>query len=245
MHAVSQAYCESRKSAELIAVENYPSEALSRDEAFQIQEEVAGEFGPVAAWKVAFDPEGTSIYAPIFKSDVKESGATFFENGAGIPLGIEVELAFELAKDITEAPASDEELKASISRVLMVIELVGSRLADPAAADLNLKIADNLTNMGFIIGDEVKNVDPAALEEQTLKLVIDGKTIIDGATKCGTGNPFNVFKAAAAKIGGHIGGFKAGQIVTCGTFSGCTFYPVGSKVEAEFPVLGTKVSAVI
>ncbi|WP_068084252.1 fumarylacetoacetate hydrolase family protein [Polycladidibacter stylochi] len=244
MQEIAQQLMAARNADKRIAPEDYPAHILSNEDALAVQRTSAKEYGAIGAWKIAKDGEGTPLFAPIFTRDICRSGADFSE-GKGIAYGVEIEVAFELTKDLKVLPLSDDALWEAIGKVYMVIELVRHRLAEPSKAKGALNLADNMGNAGFVIGDEIPKYDRSKLGEAVLKLDINGESIIDGPARNGLGDPVALLKNALKGIGEHCGGFKAGQIITTGSFSGCTYYPVGSQVKASFPELGSEVAVTL
>ncbi|MDD7911149.1 hypothetical protein PUV47_14570 [Pseudovibrio exalbescens] len=244
MHATTKALLDARAHKTPVPLSKFAELTPSRDGALAVQREVAADLGEVGAWKVAVTPDGEALFAPIFAPTIKEDGAVFSE-GSEKPIGVEIELAFRLCQDLPELPEKDEDLIAAIDGLYAVIELIDSRLEDMNQASLDLKLADYLSNAGFIVGEKIETWDPYALTTVDLKLVVNDETVIDGSVTNVLGAPLDLLKGAVKAAGDHCGGFKAGQYVTTGSLSGCVFYPAGSKVTAKYPALKAAVSATL
>lgn len=244
MLALSKALLAARSTGAALSVADYEELMPSRADAFKVQEELAETQGPIGGWKVAVDPQGHALYAPMYAADIRENGARFFEKD-GKPLGVECELAFRLAKDLPEVPATEAELMDAIEGLYAVIEFIGGRIEDLDKAPVDLKLADNLANAGFVVGQKIAEWDLNNLTDVDLKLIINEGTVIDTRVTNVLGAPVDLLKEAVRAAGNHCGGFKAGQYVTTGSLSGCTFYPAGTSIRVEYPAFDASVSAVI
>ncbi|WP_068318209.1 hypothetical protein [Polycladidibacter hongkongensis] len=244
MNWLSEHLITAARSKTPLAVSDYPKTEVTLETALNVQEQIAAQSGEIGAWKVAAMGDGTALFAPIFTSDISQNGEQFFAAGEGHALAIECELAFLLGRDITP-DMSNAELIDAVSSVHMVVELVGSRLQDQGKADFGLHYADRLANTGFVVGSAVQLPGLEAQREQVLELEIDGMSIIKGPRQDGAGDPLELYLAAARSVGTHCGGFRKGQFITTGSFSGCDYYPVGTTVKAAFPELGGEVALTI
>ncbi|WP_068311196.1 fumarylacetoacetate hydrolase family protein [Polycladidibacter hongkongensis] len=234
MTSLAEKLNTARLQQDLLAVSDYPSPSLALHEALSVQQELAVDRGTVAGWKIGKMPSGEAAFAPIYQQDVILDGQRFSQN-QGPDLAVEVELAFVLEKDIPPFCKQAEVAWDAVGQVVLGIELVQFRLADVAQADLTLKVADNFGNAGYIIGPQIQAFQKEQLGATELHLQIDGQTIHNGMAKNGLGDPLALFYLAAAGMGDHLGGFRAGQFITTGSFSGCKYYPVGSHVSARMP----------
>ena len=113
------------------------------------------ELGPVGAFKTSKLPDGTQIVAPIPASVVRPSGATFAADEL-LQVGIELEIAFRIERGLPSPDAEDFEDKLrSCVVALPVIEVVDTRLAFLETCHPMMKLADNQSNGGLVIGQPV------------------------------------------------------------------------------------------
>lgn len=101
--------------------------------------------------KVGINPDGVGICAPIFASSCRESGHSFILPTTGF-LGIEVEIAARLSRDVTPGMAAGgfDAVLSAIESFHVGVELVGTRLADRNEAGALAQLADNLNTCGYV-----------------------------------------------------------------------------------------------
>jgi 2-keto-4-pentenoate hydratase len=212
------------------------------DEAYAIQEIVAQRLGVgISGWKTsAPDPVSIPIAAPIYSE-------LLFNNGSVIPaselfvIGIEGEIAFSINHDLPlrEAPYSPEELIGAIGELLPAIEIVDTRMQDGFSQRKNLMLADNQSNGGLVIGEGVskwKNLDFDNLEAS---VTVNGVIEYSGVAGNRAGNPFRLMAWAANHCANRGRPFKAGDIITTGTYTGMLFVEPGAEVVVDFPGIGS------
>jgi len=112
---------------------------------------------------------------------------------------------------------------------------VDTRLADAEAAGPLWRLADNLLNGGLVIGDEIPHWRELDFASRTARVLADGKCI---AETLGRPPLDDLFHCLPWWIN-HIGGARAGDMVTTGAWNG--MHRVNMPVEAtvEFVGLGT------
>ncbi len=111
--------------------------------------------------------------------------------------------------------------------------MLQSRFIDPDAATPLSNLADLIQHGALIIGAPIadwRDVDYAAMTiHQTATGTPDRQR---------TGNPAGDMIRLIAWLADHgaawAGGLKAGQIVTCGSWTGKSFPPPGSRAVAQF-----------
>jgi 2-keto-4-pentenoate hydratase len=207
--------------------------------AYAIQHRVAASLGPIGGWKVgAAGPGGPLIGSPMPASGVAPSPATLAS--AGRPMrGIEAEVAFRLGRDLPPrgTPYSRDEVIAALASAHPAIELLESRYLDPDAVDPLSLLADMLTNGGFVWGEGVADWDGIDFAHATVEQSVDA-----GAVLRRTGNPAGEMIRLVVWVANEgsvwAGGLKAGQFVTCGSWTGKTLVGPAASVLVRFPSLG-------
>lgn len=211
-------------------------------EAMQVQAEVMRLLDvEVGGWKVSVRPDGLEAAAPMFRHWVVPEGRSFpiLRNG---PIGIEVEIGLRLAKDLPPRPGKPytrPEILAACDRAFAGIEVVTPRLANQNDIPFTHFLADNVGNGGYVIGGGIGKLADIDLSALRCVIEIDGRVVHD---KIG-GNPWTdplvpVVACANAQMD-HVGGFKAGQIVTTGSLCGVIWRPAGERIAARIEGLGT------
>jgi 2-keto-4-pentenoate hydratase len=213
----------------------------SVDEAYAIQEIVTQRLeAGIFAWKTsAPDPESVPIAAPIYSNLVYKSGSEIPASELFV-IGIEGEIAFRIAKDLPllEAPYSREDLLESIGDLLPVIEIVDTRMQDGFSQHKNLMLADNQSNGGLVVGDGVSNWKSLDFANLQASVSVNGVVEYSGVDGNRAGDLFRLMAWAANHCAYRARPFKAGDIITTGTYTGILFVEPGAEVVVDFPGIG-------
>jgi 2-keto-4-pentenoate hydratase len=207
--------------------------------AYAIQHRVAVSLGPIGGWKVgAAGPTAQPSCSPMPASGVTPSPATL--SSASRPMrGIEAEVAFRLGRDLPPrgTPYSREEVIAALAAAHPAIELLESRYRDPDAVDALGNLADGQMHGGFVWGEGVADWHGIDFTHETVEQTVDA-----GEPLRRTGNPAGdmirlvVWLANEGSV--WAGGLKAGQFVTCGSWTGKTLVGPAATARVRFPSLG-------
>lgn len=211
---------------------------LTREQAFAVQSRLIAEFGPVAGFKVACPPDAPIVIAPIFARDIAESPARV-PVPPGERVGIELEYAYRLTSPLPPATAPDfkDRLRSSVE-LLPVIELVQSRLEDPARADAILKMADNQINGALVLGAPVADGTQFDTSRASGHLKAGDELLLDGAAKVPGGDAFETLCKLALAIGPHCGGLQVGQVVITGSLNGLPWVLPDKEVHGHIDGVG-------
>ena len=219
-----------------------PAVLVPRDEAmaYAVQRLVSEGLGPIGGWKVgASGPEAAPNCAPLPATGIHASPGHV--PGSGIALrGVEAEIAFRLASDLPPRPEpySRAEIIAAIACCVPAIEVLDSRFTDPDAQDKLSILADCSSHGGFVYGSPAANWQGIDFAAETVRLLVDGQPV-----KTATANPAGDMIRLIqwlADTGAHwAGGLRAGQYVTCGSWTGKDFVSASAQVQVEFAHVGT------
>ena len=204
-------------------------------QAYAVQRLVTAELGPIGGWKVgAPGPTAPPNCAPLPGSTVYQAPKTL--NSAGFTQReIESEICFTFAADLPPRllPYEAPELIAAIATCQAGIEILQSRLADPDRASPLAILADSIQSGAFIWGKPITKWQTLDFTTMRISQTIDG-----AATKDSVGNPagdmIRLMLWLANEGALWAGGIKAGQIVTCGSWTGKTPAPAKSQAIAAF-----------
>lgn len=205
--------------------------------AYAVQHKVAATFGAIGGWKVGA-PGGTTICGALPASGVQAS-PTRLAAATHPYRGIEAEVAFRMGADLPPraTPYSREEVIAAIAGMYPVIEELESRFLDPDSHDLMTNLADTQSHGGLIYGPELRDWQGVDLAAEHCQQFVDGKLHTER-----TGYPFgDILKMVEwmANTGAvWAGGLKAGQFVTCGSWTGKACVAANARVRVVFPSLG-------
>ena len=112
----------------------------------------------IGGWKCSVPNDARPILmAPIYAPTIfRDSPCNVLATGTTVK--IEPEVAFVLGRDLPRRaePYSDAEIRDAIAETRLVLELIGSRYADPGEVDWAEQLADSIQNQGLFVGPLVK-----------------------------------------------------------------------------------------
>ena len=205
---------------------------------YAVQAQVAGMLGAIGGWKIgAADPGGTPLYAPIFVTDIHQSGATLA--GKEFPCAIiEAEIAFRLLQDLRVGDVAHDA--ASVARAVErvpALEIYRSRYREPGAAEEAEQLADCLANGGLIVGVGVESVIAGgAMPTWDIDLAVDDTLEQVRAARHPAGDPLQLVVWLANHLNRCGSLLSAGQVVTTGAM---LLAPIGRSVRGEWQGLGS------
>ncbi|VVE29678.1 2-keto-4-pentenoate hydratase [Pandoraea anhela] len=200
-----------------------PAEALipvDADAAYAVQLRTLDLLGDtIAAWKVgAKTPSDLPNCAPIPATVVGNAGGTLALDDFFRP-GLELEIAFRLARDIKPGRYDEREVMMFVDDMLATIEITDSRFADKGL-DSRFVLADLQNNGALVIGSG-RSYD-ASFDYLKPKAVftLAGRDITPAKVFNTGGDP----RALLTWLVNHNGKrgitMRAGAIVTCGSYVG-------------------------
>lgn len=219
-----------------------PAALIPKDaaEAYAVQQRVIESLGTIGGWKVgAAGPDAPPACAPLPASGIQPSPVRL-PSARYILRGIEAEIAFCLNADLPprDTPYSRAEIIAAIAHAVPAIEVLESRFTDPdAQAPLTL-LADSSTHGGFVYGAPVVDWQAIDFAHEPVQVVIDGK-VVTTATANPCGDMIRLVQWLANTGARWAGGLRAGQYVTCGSWTGKDFAGPASHVQIKFEHAGS------
>ncbi len=212
---------------------NPTAEPANHAEAYEAQRLTGERLGvPVAGWKVADHPKIGPIAAPIFGDVSLEEGATW---PVAPGLGVEIEVALWLNRDLPTGTYSREAIAAAIESYAVGVELVRTRLIDPQR-NLFAFLGDLMVNAGYVMGAPQKPMMDYAVPERRCLLSIGGQSRYDAPCAPPPLDPLAVIAAWLTRADDQLGGLKAGQYVTTGSV--CGIIPISHKGKARAEITG-------
>jgi len=229
---------EARRSGLQVA----PPFALpDRNAVYAIQDGVAQASGPVAGWKVgARTPTAEPNPAPLLAGALVPSPAVFDGKSMHM-IGVEVEISFHIVRDIAarSQPVGREEALAAVGDAFVGMEVVDTRLANFKQVDPEWLLADNQMNHALVVGSSIANWQGLDWANLQVRLVVDGKTIVDQKGGLGAVDPVRPLAWMIDHAVRERGGIAKGQVITTGSWTGLLYFPPGAQACGEFVGLGS------
>ena len=194
---------------------------IDRDTAFQIQRRTMDLLGErAAASKIAFEPSGQPIAAPIYSGMTYGQSARVVLPKRGF-LGFEVEIAVRLGATITPEMASRgaKGIMPAIAGFHVGIELVATRFEDRSAAGPYGQLADNLNTAGYVWSD-VSWQRGTDIDDIKIFVEIDDDPIVITPGAHPFGGVLEPIVDYGRQQSDKFGALEAGMLVTTGALSG-------------------------
>lgn len=218
-----------------------PTDLVPRDaaDAYRVQSEIVAALGGAGAWKVAPKPaDGAPFCSPILKTDVHSSGVAL--ERARLPgLGIEVEVAVTIGRDLGGKPGGygPGDVLEAIASWHVVIEVLASRYTDRSKVPGLAAIADLQSNGAVIVGPAMTFATLPEFGAQALTLSLDGEIAQRSEGNATTENVL----ASLAWLANHAAErglpLKSGDVVITGARLGPLPF-AGRDAAADAPGLG-------
>jgi 2-keto-4-pentenoate hydratase len=229
------------RPAERLASEFRPADA---SDAIAIQQRVAKILhAPIGGWKCSLPAAGKTIVAPIFADLIhRHSPAAVYPVDAAA--AIEPEIACVLARDLPAraTPYTEDEVRAAVGEVRLVLELIGCRYADPANLPFVEMLADNGNNQGLYLGPVVADAWQQSLAALPLTITSSAGPMLSREGRHPDGDPLRPLVWLANELGSARWGRRglaAGQVVTTGSYAGVLSVPLDTALAVRFGDLGT------
>ncbi len=211
----------------------------SVEEAHAIQDAVSHQLGKlIGGFKAMAPAEGEPTRGIIYGGTIHASPCKL--PASTVPqCGVEGEVAFVFRRDLPNRakPYTRNEV-AAVLDACAAIEVVSGRFAQKSAVSNLEYLADSIRN-GALVHDAPRS-DWRGLQLGKLKvtLSVNGKSRLEQVGGHPTGDPLGV-AVVLANIWREKGGVRAGQLVTCGSFTGLIFLKPGDVCSARFEGLGS------
>jgi 2-keto-4-pentenoate hydratase len=210
----------------------------SVEEAHAIQDAITAGLGkPVGAFKAMAPAHGEPTRGVIYADTIHASPARV--PAAEVPqCGVEGEVAFAFCRDLPPraAPYSRDEVAAAVD-ACAAIELVSSRYRNSDAASNLQKLADSISNGGFVHAAPAADWRNLELGKLKVTLTVNGTPVLEQVGGHATGDPLGI-AVVLANMMREQGGVRAGQFVTCGTYTSLRYLKPGDVCGVRFEGLG-------
>jgi 2-keto-4-pentenoate hydratase len=213
------------------------------DDALAIQRRVQELLGvDTGGWKCSVPTAERAIScAAIFAPTIARASPCRVGASGGV-VRIEPEIAFVLGRDLPcrAAPYGEAEVRAAITETRLVLELLDSRYADPAAVSFPELLADQVSNQGLFVGPLLPDALQLQLDGFAVAVETPRATLHAREGRHPDGHPLRPLLWLANFLASRVemGGLKAGAIVTTGSYAGALEVPMGTPLRVRFGNLG-------
>lgn len=209
------------------------------DEGHAIQDATSKGLGKLIGGFKAMCPPGQQPNRGIVYADTIHSSPCDLPAAKVPQCGVEGEVAFRFRESLPDraVPYTRDEVAAVVD-AFAAIEVVHSRF-DIARPLSNLeKLADSIMNGGLVCAEP--NAGWRSLDLTTIEvtMTVNGSVVPDKNRGHPIGDPLAV-AVEMANMWRAKGGIRAGQVVTCGSYTGLDYLKPGDTCSVTFAGLGT------
>jgi 2-keto-4-pentenoate hydratase len=232
---------KARRGGQLLADLPAESRPASVTDAHAIQDAVTAVLGkPVGAFKAMAPANAEPTRGVIYADTIHPSPARI--PAAEVPqCGVEGEVAFIFRRDLPArtTPYSRDEVAAAVD-ACAAIEVVTSRYRNSDAVSNLEKLADCISNGALVHAPPSADWHSLDLGHLKVTLTVNGTPVLEQEGGHPTGDPLGV-AVVLANMMREKGGIRAGQFVTCGSFTGLRYLQPGDDCGVRFEGLGEAV----
>ena len=180
------------------------------------------------------NPCAGGIFAPTV-----HHGAGTFRTADYIRLGVECEIAVELAHDLDGAGELDRATVAdAVGAAMTAMEIVDDRFVDYPTMGTPTLIADDFFNAGCVLAEPVRAWRNLDLASVTGRMWINGELVGEGRGSEVLGHPLEALAWMAGHLAGRGERLRAGTFVMLGSVVTTHWVSAGDDVRIEVDGLG-------
>ncbi len=204
-------------------------------QAYRVQRLVMAHLGAIGGWKVgAAGPDAPVSCAPMPATGLFDAPASFNPR-LFTQREVESEICFRLRADLPDrsAPYRGEELLDAIDTCHPGIEVLQSRYAAPDSVGPVALLADFIQTGAYVVGEPIDDWREIDFAHMSVRQSVTGSHEIRRV-----GNPAGGMLRLLAWLADEgarwAGGLRAGQVITCGSWTGKTACPAYGEASAAF-----------
>ena len=204
--------------------------------------------GPTAGYKIGLTSEKIrqmcNVHEPIagmiYRSTVHRTPSAL-KLGDFMHLGIEFELAVEMARDVPpEAlPLDAESVRDYIAACVPAFELIEDRNADYGDLDALSILVDNGWCGGIVLGEATGDWQALDFKSSSVAMYLNGDFVENGVTGDAMGHPFESVTWLCDLLARQGKRLKAGEVVMTGSTLATRFPEPGDEYRYEVEGLGS------
>jgi 2-keto-4-pentenoate hydratase len=202
-------------------------------EAHAIQDAVTAKLDArIGAFKANAPASGEPTRGVIYADAILASPARIA--AARVPqCGVEGEVAFVFRRDLPprEAAWSRDDIAGAVD-ACAAIEVVTSRYRDADAVSVLEKLADGISNGALVHGASLRNWRGLDFGKVQVTLLVNGAPVLEQSGGHPTGDPLGSAVALANMMRSR--GVRAGEYVTCGSYTGLRYLQPGDTCAVRF-----------
>ena len=230
---------DARRTQRPIADLSPEQRPVTIEEAYAIQDALAGSYGAIGGWKIgAPDSTATPAFAPMPALWIAPGGSLV---RAIRYRGVEAEVAFLLGRNLPPRAGqayTRAEVLGAIESCHPAIEVLESAFTDPAVVDRLSMIADLQMHGGFLYGEAIADWRDIDWTAERVTLAIDGSIRVERTGSNTAGDLLRLLPWLANEGASRTDGLRAGQWITTGSWTGNTIAEARSSVDVRFQRLG-------
>jgi len=210
-------------------------------DAYTIQERVSAHLGTPSGWKLGGIVKGeVPRFSRLFSELSWHSPARLARDDYHVVF-LEPELAVVLGGDLPArgTPYTLAEIAARVAGLHAAIEVVDSRFESWPEVPPLWQLADGLSHGGFVLGSGVDGGNLQQMKDAAYRLSLDGEVALSGRGGHPGGDPaLLLMQMINTRIAASGEGFRAGEVITTGTFDGVLEMQRGHRARLVFEGIG-------
>ena len=226
---------------DMVALPGLPDSLTPKtvDEGHAIQDATSKALGKLIGGFKAMSPPEQQPNRGIIYADTIHPSPCDVPVAKAPQCGVEGEVAFVFRANLPDraVPYSRNEVAAAID-AFAAIEINHSRFDIKQPLSNLVKLADSIMNGGLVCA--APNTEWRSLNLETIKvtMTVNGKALKNKNRGHPLGDPLAV-AVEMANMWRPKGGIRAGQVVTCGSYTGLDYLKPGDTCSVTFEGLGT------
>jgi 2-oxo-3-hexenedioate decarboxylase/2-keto-4-pentenoate hydratase len=229
----------------------------SEDDAYAVQDALnrqltAAGAGPVAGHKIGCTTPVMQAYLAIPNPCAGEVFAQTTFRGDGrfvtaehLRLGVECELAVELAADLDDGPFTRDAVAGAVGAIAASIEVVDDRYRDYPTLGTPTLIADDFFNAGEVLGEPMRAWRSLDLAAITGRMLINDEVVGTGRGSDILGHPLDALAWLAGVRAARGRPLRGGEFVTLGSLVATVWVAAGDQVRIELDGLAPAMASFV
>lgn len=254
-HAAALALLDAEATRHQIGLLSLAHPGMTLDDAYAVQAalvalKLAGGRHRIG-WKIGLTSRAMQEQLNI---DTPDSGVLFddmlFADGATVPKNrfiqprVEAEISFLMARDLSGAHVTRDDVLAATAHVAPALEILDTRVrrSDPATGKARIitdTISDNAANAGIVLGSQRHTVHSFDLRWVGAVVKRDGVVEETGLGAGVLDDPVTGILWLVQRLAQYGQGLAAGDIVLSGSFVRAIEAAPGSRFQADFGSFGS------